>query len=631
MKVRITGASNFVNRMFEACGSFQWAREFLKNSMEASATRVEFGIEWEAVRELGVYRRTVADDGAGMTSDELLRFFSTLGEGGKKIGGVHDNFGVGAKIASLPWNPEGVVVLSYKGGVGSMIWILLDEETGEYELVEFDVAGQKRCVIEPCELDEGIDWSKVAPEWAREHGTTIVLLGSPETPDTVLGNPLAGENDIKGLSVYLNSRFWDLSKLEVRVTELRGKSRSAWPSGPDERDDGKRPNNRRIRGARYYLTDVAAPAGKLEASGSLPLVSDRVSAEWYLWSGDRPPVHSYARKGGYIAIRYNGELFHLTAHKAHFRWFGVVESRVHQNLTIILEPAAFDPNGERWGVHPDQSRNRLIFSADGEKGIEIPLSDWGLAFADQMPQPILDAIRAARGDQEGSIDDAEYRKRLQDRFGERWTVTTKVKKTKATDAGSSAGAEQGEVEVGDTAGDDLPPDHGETRESSRRKRRAKKAVTQLAPNGEGEGVERQRPVDIPRYRYTKKEDFEQPWHLALWSPSDADGPTVFLNADSPFLLDVVHYHQRRYADPLAEDVANIVKAVFGEVAVAKVAHSQKLAQLIPTEELDREYRSERALTLALMGLLAEESLILQRLQQLGRARRDAHEAQEATA
>ena len=30
MKVTIIGASNFVNRMFEACGSYQWAREFLR-------------------------------------------------------------------------------------------------------------------------------------------------------------------------------------------------------------------------------------------------------------------------------------------------------------------------------------------------------------------------------------------------------------------------------------------------------------------------------------------------------------------------------------------------------------------------------------------------------------------------
>src|SRR5882724_1451135 len=105
MKLRITGASAFVNRMFEACGSYQWAREFLKNSLEAGATRIEFGIEWQAAEKFGVYRRTVIDNGSGMDQAELLKFFSTLGEGGKKIGGIHDNFGVGAKIAALPWNP----------------------------------------------------------------------------------------------------------------------------------------------------------------------------------------------------------------------------------------------------------------------------------------------------------------------------------------------------------------------------------------------------------------------------------------------------------------------------------------------------------------------------------------------
>src|SRR5438552_18431158 len=112
MKLNIVGASNWVNRMFEACGNYQWAREFLKNSLEAGATRVEFGIEWQAVEKLGVYRRTVIDNGSGMDQGELLKFFSTLGEGGKKIGGIHDNFGVGAKIAALPWNPLGLVVIS---------------------------------------------------------------------------------------------------------------------------------------------------------------------------------------------------------------------------------------------------------------------------------------------------------------------------------------------------------------------------------------------------------------------------------------------------------------------------------------------------------------------------------------
>ena len=53
MKLSITGACHFVNRMFEACGTFQWAREFLMNSIEANATRVEFGIEWQAVERMG--------------------------------------------------------------------------------------------------------------------------------------------------------------------------------------------------------------------------------------------------------------------------------------------------------------------------------------------------------------------------------------------------------------------------------------------------------------------------------------------------------------------------------------------------------------------------------------------------
>ena len=218
MKIEITGASNFVNRMFEACGPYQWAREFLKNAIEADATRVEFGIEWHAVEKLGVYRRTVADDGCGMDREELREFFSTLGTGKKKIGTVHDNFGVGAKIASLPWNPNGVVVISYKAGKASMIWIVLDEDTGDYELREFeDPDGSSRVVVDPTEIawddfDE-IDWGSLKPKWINEHGTVIVLLGSDKAPDTVLGNPEAAEGDIKGLSVYLNSRFWDLSPL----------------------------------------------------------------------------------------------------------------------------------------------------------------------------------------------------------------------------------------------------------------------------------------------------------------------------------------------------------------------------------------------------------------------------------
>jgi hypothetical protein len=441
----------------------------------------------------------------------------------------------------------------------------------------------------------------------------VVLLGSESQPDTVLGNPQAGESDIKGLSTYLNSRFWDLTNVNVTVTELRTPRKNLWPEGPGDRDDARRPNNRRIMGAQYYLTDVQAQAGKLAASDVLQLNDERVVAEWYLWEGERPAIHSYAKKGGYIAVRYKDELFELTSHKLHFRWFGVIESKVQQNLTIILEPELYDSSDEAlWGVHPDQSRNRLIFSRSGDKGVAVPLSDWGLEFAEQMPEAIYEAIRAARGNGAGSIEDEEYRRRLQDEFGDRWTMKRFVGAGPQTKKSKPATLAEGEEEVLD----DRKPRNPRSRRKARKTRKA--ARRKANPGGDARGEERELPVAIPRYAFGHGDDFETPWHLALWAPNDPQGPTVYINIDSPILEEVVQYHQENYADIYAEEVANTIRHTFGEVAVAKVAHSQKLMKEISLEVLDREYRDEKALTLALMGLLAEESLINQRLSRYGR-------------
>ncbi|HEY8021329.1 MAG TPA: ATP-binding protein [Thermoanaerobaculia bacterium] len=618
MKLSIAGASHFVNRMFEACGNYQWARELLRNSLEAQARRIEFGIDWQAVRRERVWRRTVADDGGGMDRRELLRFFSTLGEGAKRIGGIHENFGVGAKIATLPWNPEGVVVLSYKHGKGAMIWIALDEASGDYELVEFETETGKCCVVPPGVVD-GYDWAAVKPEWIGEHGTVVALLGSREQPHTVLGNVQGGEKGIKGLSVYLNSRFWDLTQVEVRVEELR---RAELPPPSAEMEELKRARSPRVvLGARHYLTDVTAKAGRLRAGGVIPLAKGRVAAEWYLWEGERPAIETHAKRGGYLAVRYGDELFQITSHKAHFRWFGVIENQVQQNLTIVLEPQHYRPREGRWGVHPDQSRNRLIFTGDGEKGVEIPLSDWGLEFAQRMPAPILEAIRRARGGATGSIEDEEYRRRLQDRFGSRWTVKLPVAASLPADAAPSATLTAGEVEVGAE-----PEEH----EEGRRRRRAKAARTlarRARPEGADPARERQARVDVPRYRLSHAEEFEEPWHLALWAPHDPDGPTVLVNVDSPILQEIVEHHQEQYPDVYADEVAATIRQVFGEIAACKVAHAQKLTREIPEEELDRDYRSEQALTVALMGLLAEETVIAQRLVRLGR-KKPAREMEE---
>jgi histidine kinase/DNA gyrase B/HSP90-like ATPase len=619
-KLAIVGASHFVNRMFEACGSYQWSREFLKNSIEARATKVEFGIEWQAVEKEGVYRRTISDNGSGMDRDELLLFFSTLGEGAKRIGGIHDHFGVGAKIASLPWNPDGVVVITHKAGKSAMIRIELDPDSAEYELVEFQSEKGNTYVINPTEVDwgDGVNWGAVAPDWARQSGTTIVLLGSKEAPDTVLGNPNAGEKDIKGLSVYLNSRFWDLTKTEVVVVELRSERKASWPSGPEDRDDARRPNNRHIMGAKYYLADIPSQNSKLVASNVLPLDETRVAAHWYLWEGERPNVHSYAKKPGYIAIKYGDELFELTSHKANFRWFGISDTKIQQNLFIVLEPHLFDPQVGMWGVHPDQSRNRLIFTGNGEKGVAVPLADWGYEFSEKMPDEIREAIRKARGEGLNSLQDEEYRKRLQDKFGNRWTMPQYIQPKDKAQVKDPKDVTVTNETIQVVERDRERERVGVRNPKRKRNRRVQQIRLRANPGGTGQGVERQVVVDVPKFRYADKEQFDAPWHLASWLPLDPEGPTVLMNQDSPFLLEAIKHHQDQYPEVYAPEVQEIVMQTYGEIAVCKIAHSQKLMKHVAEEDLDETYRSEAALTVALMGLLAEESLIAQRLGKLGR-------------
>jgi hypothetical protein len=170
----------------------------------------------------------------------------------------------------------------------------------------------------------------------------------------------------------------------------------------------------------------------------------------------------------------------------------------------------------------------------------------------------------------------------------------------------------GEVEVFD---DPKPDDH---RSRRKRKKTVKVLRKKMMPGGPEGGVEREAPVDVPKFRMAEKDDFEKPWHLAVWVPHDPDGPTVLINQDSPILEEVIEYHQAQYPEVYAEEVAKTVRQVFGEIAACKIAHSQKLAKNVPVEELDQDYRSEKALTVALMGLLAEESVIAQRLGKLGR-------------
>src|SRR5689334_23318343 len=182
----------------------QWLRETFRNAEEAGADNVHFGIEWQGVEALGVYRRFVADDGLGMDEADQTKFMLTYGGGGKPIGTEHENFGIGAKVALLPWNSAGLVVISYKSGNGCAMLLRGDER--EYGAVKWEAEDEVgnvilTAVVDPDGValdsfgisDMGAIWQQV-PFWADrdappEHGTIFLLLGPEPDYDSITGDP----------------------------------------------------------------------------------------------------------------------------------------------------------------------------------------------------------------------------------------------------------------------------------------------------------------------------------------------------------------------------------------------------------------------------------------------------------
>ena len=57
LPMKTAGTEHFIERTYREGGAFQWVRETAMNAVEADAFRIEFGVEWQAVEQFGVYRR----------------------------------------------------------------------------------------------------------------------------------------------------------------------------------------------------------------------------------------------------------------------------------------------------------------------------------------------------------------------------------------------------------------------------------------------------------------------------------------------------------------------------------------------------------------------------------------------
>jgi hypothetical protein len=261
MSVHNTGF--MLDRLGQDCSPLQFLREITENAVQAVHAMGENGghviwdVDWNRLELApGVFKVACIDTGIGMTGPEMLRYINMLSSS------MHQqshgtNFGVGAKVAAATRNHAGLVYLSWKDGIGSMIHLWRDPDTAQYGLKRF-------------ELPDGsyAHWvhveDTIKPEPIDENGTMVVLLGN-DLDDDSMQAPKGAPSPSRWVARYLNTRYFRFPDgVEVRARE-------GWEYPRSNTDTHVL---RRITGQQEYLDAHA------EAAGTRSLSTAR--AHWWI-------------------------------------------------------------------------------------------------------------------------------------------------------------------------------------------------------------------------------------------------------------------------------------------------------------------------------------------------------------
>ena len=622
VEMGVSGVQYLIERAYREGSEMQFVRELYKNAIEAGATKIEFGPEWQGVERHDVYRLMVADNGKGMNADQIEAFLNTFGGGGKPIGDAHENYGIGAKTSTLPWNHKGAVILSWtkNNPEGVMLWLCKDPLTGEYGSKKFEtIEGEFEIVVPPFNDKKfGIDWSLIKPEWIKSSGTVVVCLGNTGKEDTFMQKAAGDDYALKGISSYLNKRIWEIPKnVQVSVQELRSRNKEKLPkslfvASKSNQFTGEeydlRWNKRKVKGAKYHLLFRKNEKGGMKATGTVVL-QDHTQIEWYLWEGERPDIHAVAHEKGYIAALYQNELYDVKTHHSSFRSFRISASKVRENLTIIAKPPILK---DYVGVYPDTARNTLKIMGTKKAGEPLPWGEWGEEFAANLPAEIVEALKSAISASSGTLEDTKWRQKLAERFSKRWNQ--RINRI----------AEDGQALIHPNQTLNLFQASEEPEEEGPRsirglqvhKPRDKDLNAGLTTPGKDPSKETDTPRGIPDYRWVKEDDVE-PGVAAAWQKPSITEPNgvVLLNRDFEMFEEVVKYWQQQYPDHLSEKIEITVQEIYGQAMVARIAHSESLTRNKNwgRQAVEQKLRSPESLTMAVLGLVTEDYVIANKL------------------
>jgi hypothetical protein len=601
----------------------QWLRELKENADEAGSRNIHFGIEWQGVENLGVFRRYVADDGKGMDDQEINQFMRTYGGGGKPIGAEHENFGIGAKVTLLPWNREGLMIISYKAGVASMIRIKHDSISNDYGAfiwtAENELGGDEQmAVISPQEFgmpEWGIDdfgsiWKQV-PFWQGQlmppdHGTIVLLIGNDPLVDTILGDPDRPEERAPHFPArYLNTRIWRVpEEITITVDVPTSHDKNTWPRSEPQTIDlvGNSGLTRRpVRGASHYIHNVGGQVSdSSEMEGQEPIdIGNNVKVHWFLRTVNGRP-NQYGPRDGMVAVLYDNELYDISSEQWRFRQFGIRWKEVQRDTYLIIEPQPSDGK-QKHGVYPLGGRDALNVYG----GKELPFSDWGMGFASALPEPIEKRLREARPNDDEV--DRSWKERFAERFLQRW----RQPRLRSADGGESkidpkAPAPRVDLE--------RRLERSDPKTKSQRPRNTQPRLLERKTMSDRSGRARSArkvvmAAAIPDWTRASAEDMDEPYYIAAFDPTrenpDGSRGVVLLNAEHDAVVQFVREFQDKYPPQVADEVESECLNILGQSLVAKVVHAQSLSSYVAREEVETSFLSPTSLTTAALGMVFE--------------------------
>lgn len=207
-KLRVGDEDFLVASMIERCPKSMMLRELVKNALEAAglAPPGQRTVEITGVLVDGVRKLRLWNTGTGLDAEELFRMCDIASSVGK-VQGLDRNFGMGAKVATLPSNHLGVRYRSCKGGRVSEVTI--GKRGGVYGRVlrNGGPGGSLVAVLDVTRevVEAGADTSR---DW-----TEVTLLGNRADQDTV-ADPYDGNPRMP--------RAWVLRELQHRFFRIGG-------------------------------------------------------------------------------------------------------------------------------------------------------------------------------------------------------------------------------------------------------------------------------------------------------------------------------------------------------------------------------------------------------------------------